>query len=139
MEKKMRWWIVALAVIGILTSSLALREHYRTGVSPCSINDKWDCGLVNHSPYARYHGVPVAAIGIFGYSLLGVLAALKARWFVLGAAIVGIGFSLYLTRIEAQILGVWCIYCVISLTTISLITLSALAWVAARIFSREPN
>src|SRR5437899_12980730 len=133
----MRWWIVSLAAIGILTSSLALHEHYRTDISPCSINDKWDCGLVNHSPYALYHGVPVAAIGIFGYALLGVLAAFKARWFALGAAIVGLGFSLYLTRIEAQILGVWCIYCVISLTIISLITLSALGWVAARIFRRE--
>jgi len=126
-------------MIGIVTSSLALREHYRTDVSPCSINDKWDCGLVNHSPYALYHGVPVAAIGIFGYALLGVLAALRARWFVLGAAIVGLGFSLYLTRIEAQILGVWCIYCVISLALISLITLSSIGWVATRIFRRETH
>ena len=36
---------------------------------------------------------------------------------------IGLGFSLYLTRIEAHILGVYCIYCVISLGIISLITL----------------
>ena len=35
-------------VLGIVDSSLALREHYREyGDSPCSINERWDCGAVN--------------------------------------------------------------------------------------------
>jgi len=38
-------------------------------------------------------------------------------------ALLGLAFSLYLTRIEARILGVYCIYCVISLGIISLMTL----------------
>jgi vitamin-K-epoxide reductase (warfarin-sensitive) len=48
----MRFVLAFLAVLGLIASSLALREHYRTDTSPCSINDKWDCGIVNHSPYA---------------------------------------------------------------------------------------
>ena len=75
----MRFVLALLAVIGIAASSLALREHYRTDTSPCSINEKWDCGIVNHSPYAVLWGVPVATIGIAGYLLLGILA-LK-RWY----------------------------------------------------------
>ena len=67
----MRWVLIVLAVVGIAASSLALREHYRTDTSPCSINERWDCGIVNHSPYAMFHGVPVAVIGIVGYLLLG--------------------------------------------------------------------
>jgi vitamin-K-epoxide reductase (warfarin-sensitive) len=122
----MRWLIVAVALVGLLTSAAALREHYRTGTSPCSINDKWDCGVVNHSPWSVVAGVPVAAIGILGYILLGALAFMKARRLLLVAALIGLGFSLYLTRIEAQVLGVWCIYCVISLATISLLTVLAL-------------
>jgi uncharacterized membrane protein len=55
-----RWAFIVLALIGIAVSSLALREHYRTDVSPCDINAKWDCGIVNHSPYAVIRGVPVA-------------------------------------------------------------------------------
>jgi vitamin-K-epoxide reductase (warfarin-sensitive) len=119
----MRWVLVLLAVVGIAASALALREHYRTDTSPCSINERWDCGIVNHSPYAMLGGVPVAVIGIAGYFLLGALAFLRAYRFVLLAALVGLGFSLYLARIEASVLGVWCIYCVISLGTISVMSL----------------
>ena len=64
----MRWVLVLLAVVGIAASSLALREHYRTDESPCSINERWDCGIVNHSPYAMIAGIPVAVIGIAGGS-----------------------------------------------------------------------
>ena len=122
----MKWIVIILALLGVITASLALHEHYRTGESPCRIDDKWDCGIVNHSPYAVFHGVPVAIIGIVGYVLLGGLALRKAWRFLLPAASVGLLFSLYLTRIEANVLQVWCIYCVISLGIISLITVSAL-------------
>jgi len=122
----MRWLLVLLALAGLTTSALALREHYRTGASPCSINDRWDCGIVNHSPYAVLAGVPVAAIGMAGYVLLGALAWKKSRRLLLLAALAGLAFSLYLTRIEANILQIWCIYCVISLVMISLIAAAAL-------------
>jgi uncharacterized membrane protein len=122
----MRWLIAAVALLGLVVSALALREHYRTDTSPCSINDKWDCGAVNHSPYAVLAGVPVAVIGICGYTLLAALALMRARWLLLLASLLGLAFSLYLTRIEAVKLGVWCIYCVTSLAAISLITLMAL-------------
>ena len=123
----MRYVFILLALFGIVVSSLALREHYREGLSPCSINDKWDCGIVNKSPYAMIGPVPVAAIGIAGYLLLGVLGAMRRyRWLLL-ASVVGLGFSLYLTHIEAKILGVWCIYCVMSFAAICLITLLAVA------------
>jgi vitamin-K-epoxide reductase (warfarin-sensitive) len=133
----MRWVILVLAVAGVITASLALREHYRTETSPCSINEKWDCGTVNHSPYAVFAGVPVAIIGIGGYILLGALAFKKKWRFLLAAALGGLAFSLYLTRIEANILGVWCIYCVISLGVISLISLlSVLHTIAQLIWNR---
>jgi uncharacterized membrane protein len=123
----MRWLIAVLAVAGIVVAALALREHYRTETSPCSINEKWDCGTVNKSPYAVLGGVPVAVIGICGYGLLGALA-LKKAWKVLWVfAAAGFAFSLYLTHIESAILGVWCIYCVISMGMISLISVLSLA------------
>ncbi len=121
----MRWWIVFLALVGIVVASLALREHYRVGTSPCSINDRWDCGTVNHSPYAVVVKIPVAIIGVGGYILLGVLAAVRARKLLVIAAVIGLAFSLYLTRIEAYVLEVWCIYCVASLAVITLITASS--------------
>jgi uncharacterized membrane protein len=122
----MRWIIAILALAGIVAAILALREHYRTEASPCSINEKWDCGTVNKSRFAVIGGVPVADIGIAGYLLLLVLAISK-RWRLLAAAAVPAwAFSLYLAHIEKDILEVWCIYCVISLGIITLITLLSL-------------
>jgi len=125
----MRWVLIVLAVFGIAVSALALREHYRTDTSPCSINDRWDCGIVNHSPYAMLFGVPVAVLGIAGYILLGLLAFMKAYRLMMVAALAGLGFALYLAHIESAVLGVWCIYCVISLGVISLLTLLVLGTV----------
>jgi uncharacterized membrane protein len=125
----MKYVLVLLAVFGIIVSALALREHYRTeGDSPCSINERWDCGIVNHSPYAvvKGTGIPVAILGIAGYLLIGALAWRRAYRLILAAALAGLAYSLYLAHIEAHVLGVWCIYCVISLGIISLITLLSL-------------
>jgi vitamin-K-epoxide reductase (warfarin-sensitive) len=129
----MRYVLVLLAVLGIAASTLALREHYRTDTSPCSINEKWDCGIVNHSPYAVIWGVPVATIGIAGYLLLGALA-LK-RWYgaLLPISLAALAFSLYLAHIEAHLLGVWCVYCVASLGVISVFSLLAVGTVLNRL------
>jgi vitamin-K-epoxide reductase (warfarin-sensitive) len=136
----MKYVFVLLATLGIVVSTLALREHYRTeGDAPCSINERWDCGIVNKSPYAVVQGtgIPVAAIGIAGYLLIGALGWRRAYRPLLAAALIGLAFSLYLARIEAHVLGVWCIYCVISLGDISLITLLALGATAASLFGRS--
>ena len=135
----MRWILLLVAMLGMATSAAALREHYRTDASPCSINDKWDCGVVNHSDYAVLKGVPVAAIGILGYALLAGLA-LKGAWRPLAvAAALGLAFSLYLSYIEARVLGVWCIYCVISLAAISTISILAGARLLVEVMPRRPG
>lgn len=136
----MKYLLLILAVLGVVVSSLALREHYREyGDSPCSINEHWDCGVVNHSPYAMLGGVPVAVIGIAGYILMGILAWLRRYRIVLVAALGGLAFSIYLANIEKNILGVWCIYCVISLGIISLISLLTLGIAVAQLIRRPSN
>ena len=135
----MKYLLLILAILGVIASSLALREHYRTvGDAPCSINERWDCGVVNHSPYAMLGGVPVAAIGIAGYILIGVLAFLRCYRLLLIPTFAGLAFSLHLANIEKNILGVWCVYCVISLGIISLMSLLTLGTVVAQ-FVRKPN
>lgn len=133
----MRWVLVVLAVVGIVASSLALREHYRTDASPCSINERWDCGIVNHSPYAMLKGIPVAVIGIAGYLLLGVLALRGAYAWMLPFVTIAFAFAIHLADVESMVLGVWCIYCVISLGIISLMTLLVIGTVIAD--SRRPR
>ncbi|HEY3974050.1 MAG TPA: vitamin K epoxide reductase family protein [Candidatus Sulfotelmatobacter sp.] len=135
----MKYLLLILAICGAIVSSLALREHYREyGDSPCSINEHWDCGVVNHSPYAMLGPVPVAAVGIAGYILMAALALLGSFRLLLVPTFAGLGFSLYLANIEAHVLGVWCIYCVISLGIIALMSLLTLGTVLAKIF-RKPS
>jgi uncharacterized membrane protein len=127
----MRYVIALLAVAGLVVSYMALRIHYSTETQPCSINEKWDCGIVNHSPFAEMAHVPVAAIGMGGYLVLAGLALARQRVLVVVAAVIGLCFSLYLTHIEKDVLQVWCLYCVTSLGIISAITLLSLGWAAA--------
>jgi len=135
----MKYLLLILAMMGVIVSSLALREHYREyGDSPCSINEHWDCGVVNHSPYAMLGPIPVAAVGIIGYILMGILASIRSYRLLLVPTFAGVAFSLYLANIEAHILGVWCIYCVISLGIISVMALLNLGAVVAQ-FVRKPT
>jgi len=135
----MKYFLLILAMMGVIVSSLALREHYREyGDSPCSINEHWDCGVVNHSPYAMLGPIPVAAVGIIGYILMAILAGIRSYRLLLVPTFAGVAFSLYLANIEAHILGVWCIYCVISLGIISVMALFNLGAVVAQ-FVRKPS
>ena len=127
----MRYVIAVFALAGAIVSALALQVHYSTTTSPCSINEKWDCGIVNHSSYAVIEGVPVALIGIVGYLLILWLGMAQQRLAVLIASLSGLAFSLYLTHIEGDVLGVWCLYCVISLGIIAALSLLDVFWIIA--------
>ena len=151
----MKYILLILALLGIVVSSLALREHYREyGDSPCSINEHWDCGVVNHSPYALLGGVfdqlgihaqipilsrmPVAMAGILGYIVMALVAFRQAYRLLLAIILASLAFSLYLAHIEKDVLGVWCVYCVISLGLISLMCLLNLGTVISG-FVRKPT
>lgn len=121
----MRIVIFLLAVAGIVVSSLAWQVHYSNKVEPCDINARWDCGVVNHSRFSMIGPVPVAAVGVAGYLAIALLALFRRRRWTLAAALVGFGYALYLSHIEASLLQVWCLYCVISQCIIALIALLA--------------
>src|ERR1700743_2805321 len=103
----MRFLVAFVALAGLVVATLALRVHYSNELQPCSINEKWDCGIVNHSPYSVLGGMPglgsvpgvkdlpVAAVGMAGYLLLAIVALVRRRGlFVLGC-LAGLGFSLW--------------------------------------------
>ena len=142
----MRYLIAILALAGLIVSSFALREHYRTEPAPCSFNDRWDCGAVNHSPFADIGGnlqwltgqpageapgqlasLPVAAVGIAGYLAIGAFALARRWWIVLLLTSGAFIFSAYLTYVEARLLETYCIWCVTSAGIISMIEILAIA------------
>jgi uncharacterized membrane protein len=131
MSSTTRWVfhvIVALALAGVVVSSVSLHHHYGTSqTNYCDFGASFNCDIVNRSVYSTVLGIPDALIGICGYGLLLALATFyrtkaEAPLMLLIASTGGLGFALYLTYIEKFVLATWCILCLSSLTLIVLIT-----------------
>lgn len=131
----MRYFILVLAVAGIVVSALALPLHYSTTTAPCDVNAHWDCGTVNRSSFSTIADVPVAVFGIAGYLLLGGLGFARQRFATFIVAGLGFLFAFRLSMIEQYGLGVWCLYCALSQTIIALILLLSLGWFMAEYFA----
>jgi vitamin-K-epoxide reductase (warfarin-sensitive) len=123
--------IAVLALGGVIVSAISLQRHYaKSKTEFCDFNQQFSCDIVNRSEYSSIMGIPVAGIGVAGYVALLALSTLsKSRpetpSRLLGAALAGLAFALYLTYVEAHVLNTWCILCVISLVLICLISICA--------------
>jgi vitamin-K-epoxide reductase (warfarin-sensitive) len=123
--------IAVIAVAGIIVSGVSLQRHFaKSATQFCDFSQKFSCDIVNRSEYSSIMGIPVAAIGILGYAVLLVLSTFLRRRSdtpnrLLGAALAGLAFALYLTYIEAYVLTTWCILCLISLCFIFIISVLA--------------
>ena len=121
----MRKIIFALAIVGIVVSTLSLQAHYAA-----------NSGMVLHSSFSTIWLVPVAAIGVAGYLLLALLAWFYRRGWTLLFAWIGLGFAAYLTYIEAYVLRAWSAYCIVSQCLIALIAILAVIDVGIAIARR---
>lgn len=126
-------FVAALSLAGVVDSAIALERHYaKSATQFCDFNQRFSCDIVNRSEYSTVEGIPVAAIGVAGYAALFILATFGRRQpqtpnRLLGAAIAGLLFALYLTYIEASELMTWCILCIASLVLIFLVSVFATA------------
>ncbi len=127
--------VAILAVCGIVVSSVSLQHHYATSKTAyCDIGEAFNCDIVNRSEYSSILGIPVALIGMLGYAALAGLATVyrerqETPAMLFSAAAAGLAFALFLTYIEARVLGVWCILCVSSLALIATTTvLAGMIW-----------
>jgi len=127
--------VAILAVCGIAVSSVSLQHHYATSKTAyCDIGETLNCDIVNRSEYSSIFGMPVALIGMLGYAaLVGLATVYRERQqtpaMLFSAAVAGLALALYLTYIEARVLGVWCILCLSSLALIATTTmLAAVIW-----------
>jgi len=111
---------------GMAVSLYAYRQHAAPlGGGACNVSDTFNCDLVNRGPYGEIFGFPVAAIGLIGYLVMGILAVHFSRTKdpVIGKALLamlagGLAFSAYLTYLEAFVIYAWCLICLASLSSI---------------------
>ena len=93
-----------------------------------------DCSTVNASIYSEVNGIPVAAVGVFGYlAILGVLLFENRNSFfrqnstlmIFGMALTGFIFTVWLIYVEIALLKAICPFCVTSQVAMTLIFIMA--------------
>jgi uncharacterized membrane protein len=92
--------------------------------APVCIAGGHDCQTVAESTYSHLFGVDIAIFGIFGYVLLFACALLRgdgARMAGFALALVGFGYSLYLTYLELFKIEAICQWCVASAILMTLL------------------
>jgi uncharacterized membrane protein len=115
---------IGVALIGLGIATYLTVVHY-AGASPvCAIAH--GCETVQKSHYSMLFGVPVALLG--GLTYVGILATLardneNARTAGAMLAIVGVGFSAWLTFVEVFKLHAICIWCVGSAICMALLAI----------------
>lgn len=126
--------MAVLSLVGVFVALyLALHRVGVIGSLACGVDG--GCATVQSSTWATFLGIPVPFIGVAGYLVLfGVSMAAIGRGrahrataaILLALATVAFAFSMYLTAIEAFVLGAWCRWCVVSAVIATLIFLCSL-------------
>jgi uncharacterized membrane protein len=126
----MRRAIVVLALIGAAIAGYLTWVHY-AGLEVVCLAGGGGCEKVQSSDYADLAGVPVALLGLIGYvGILGSTLLLPDETGLLATAflaLVGFGFSMYLTWAELFRIHAICQWCVASAVIMTALTVLALA------------
>ena len=112
--------VLVVTLIGLLDAAYLTYIHYHGfGALVCfgGHHGHSSCETVQSSTWSKLDGVPVALLGLVGYVTL--LASLRipgelGRAIGFGVALIGFGFSLYLTYREAFSIHAYCEYCLTS-------------------------
>jgi uncharacterized membrane protein len=122
-EGTLRGAATFLATFGIgVAAYIAIADS--GGGSPICIAGGHGCQTVAESSYAHLAGVNIAVLGIVGYVLLLGCALLRGdapRMAGFAVALVGFGYSLYLTWLELFTIDAICQWCVASAVLMTLL------------------
>lgn len=125
-DRRLRLAIVILSIIGIGIAGYLTYVHYE-GLKVLCLSSG-GCETVQASRYAKLDGVPVALLGLIGYvGILGSLAVRGEFGRIAGFAIalIGFGFSLYLTYRELftiKAICQWCVSSAVIMTVLAILT-----------------
>ncbi|HVT46861.1 MAG TPA: vitamin K epoxide reductase family protein [Vicinamibacterales bacterium] len=127
MSSRVRWLILACAVVGLGFAGAAAWVHYRlltdpTYVSPCDVNATFSCSEAYLSRYGSVAGIPVALGGVLWFGVVALLAAFArtsdeghapsvAAGYIFGASLVGLVSIAYFAYASFAILHHACLLC----------------------------
>ena len=126
---------LVLTIIGVfITGYIFISEAFNTDTI-CPRNATFNCDLVQHSIYSKIGPIPIIYLGFGAY--LVILAILlfqkrvpllqqRGKMIVFALTLFGFLFSAYLTYIEAFVLQAWCIWCLSSAITMTLLFIVSL-------------
>jgi len=115
-EGTLRTIATFVATLGVgVAAYIAIAEA--DGGAPACLAGGGGCETVAASSHSELAGINVALIGVAGYVLLLVAALMRgdlARMAGFGFALVGFGYSVYLTYLELFVIDAICQWCVAS-------------------------
>jgi uncharacterized membrane protein len=134
-DRRLRIAILVLSLIGIGIAGYLTYVHYE-GLKVLCLSSG-GCETVQASRFAKLDGVPVAVLGLAGY--IGILGSLLVRGELgriagFAIALIGFGFSMYLTYRELftiKAICQWCVASAVLMTVLAILT-------AIRVLREEP-
>lgn len=135
MTSRSRLIILSLAVIGLAVAGYSTWVHYKlltdaSFISPCDVNDTFNCSQVYLSPYGSVRGVPVALFGVIWFGLVALVAGFAdtsedkvkespSGAYVFALSTIGLAVVLSLGYTSMFILKTYCVLC---MATYALVT-----------------
>lgn len=110
-----------VALVGLVDAIYLTVHHYTAEPVPCSVTH--GCEMVLTSSYSELFGIPLAGYGAFAYFLAFALALFAAfgnnwTWKLYGIqTLIMAAFSGWLVYVQANLIGAFCQYCLVSAGT----------------------
>lgn len=113
------WAVILLTLVGFTDSAFLFAKRISGAPIPCFITS--GCDTVSKSPHSVLFGVPLSALGMIFYLMIGFLALLyiDTKNLLVGklifvATTLGFLSSAYFIYIQKFKIGAFCIYCILS-------------------------
>ena len=129
-DRRLRLAAIVLALVGLGIASYLTYVHYEDIHPVCGLGG--DCVKVQTSEWSKLAGIPVAVLGLVAYATILVsLFVPGEQALIAGAltALVGFGFSAYLTYRELFTIDAicpWCVASAIVMTVLAVVTTARL-------------
>jgi uncharacterized membrane protein len=127
LDRRLQIAIVILCLLGIADAGYLTYVHYE-GLKVLCLSSG-GCETVQASKWAKLDGIPVAVLGLIGYIAILVTLLIRSelgRAAAFAIALIGFGFSMYLTYRELFTIHAICQWCVGSAVLMTLLTILTL-------------